>query len=319
MTRVGRPGLRLVAAVLLLAALAGCATGPGAGSGGVRGDATRHLTVGGMDRSYRVHQPAGRSGAAGLPVVLVLHGRLGTADGMARLTHFDTVADRAGFLAVYPQGYRRSWHDARGTTPAAAAGVDDVAFLSAVIDDLVARDHADPARVYATGISNGGMLTQQLGCRLAGRLAGIAPVAGPMSTTLLPACHPARPLPVLEIHGTADPLVPYAGGPLGADADRGDVLSVPETVDTWRALDGCAAPPTVAPLPRPAGDGTTTTVSAGEHCRAGGAVVLYTVTGGGHTWPGGEQYLPAAVVGPTSRQFDASQVIWDFFAAHPVR
>ena len=246
-----RPGRRLAAALLLAAAplLAGTALTacgslarvghrpPAPGAEPARHapasetGPVRHLAFGGRDRTYVVHRPTERPSAAGLPVLLILHGRFGTAENTARLTHFDQVADRAGFLAVYPEGVERSWSDARGTTEASTAGVDDVAFISALIDELVARDGVDPARVYVTGFSNGGILTQQLGCQLAGKLAGIAPVAGPTPPSLPPACHPSRPLPVLEIHGTADPVVPYQGGTVRAGREDGQVTSAPASAD----------------------------------------------------------------------------------------
>jgi polyhydroxybutyrate depolymerase len=327
--------LRVAAVAVLVAALTAGAVGAcapkrtppagsdtaGASTGAVSGDQQRHLRLGSLDRTYDVHIPAGRgnpAGNSGVPAVLLLHGRLGTAEGMEKLAHFDQVADRNSFVAVYPQGYQRSWADARGATPASMAGVDDVAFISAVIDAIVRDDHVDPDRVYVAGLSNGAMMSQTLGCELAGKIAGIAPVAGPAPASLAGTCHPARPMPVLEIHGTADPYVPYAGGPLGG-GERGTVQSVEATVARWRDLDHCAAKPTTATLPDRVEDGTHVRLQTATRCAPHASVALYTVVNGGHTWPGGEQYLPVAIVGPTSRQFDAGQLIWDFFAGTPRR
>jgi polyhydroxybutyrate depolymerase len=187
-------------------------------------DTVHQLSVGGLHRSYLVHQPSGTASMAGLPVVIAFAGGFGTDSGMASLTHLDQVADQHRFVVVYPEGYRRSWNDGRGSTPASQAGVNDVAFVSAIIASLVASDHVDARRVYATGISNGGMFTELLGCDLAGKLAGIAPVAGPMPAQVAPGCHPARPVPVLVIHGTSDPIVPYAGGHVNGRGGGGTVL-----------------------------------------------------------------------------------------------
>jgi polyhydroxybutyrate depolymerase len=295
--------------------------GPAAGGtaqpqGPGMGDQAGWIRSGGMVRRYLIHLPAGATSAAGLPVVLAFHGRLGTAEGMSRLTHLDRIADEHRFVVVYPQGYRRSWNDGRPGTPAHAAGVNDAAFVAGLIHYLVSADQVDASRVYATGMSNGAIFTERLGCDLTGLLAGIAPVAGPMPVPVAGSCHPSRPIPVLEIHGTADPLVPYNGGQVNSTAG-GVVRSVAWTVAFWRAADRCQAGPVTVTWPDTAHDGTGVRVSRGGTCAPGTQVVLYTVTGGGHTWPGGEQYLPSLIIGPTSRQFDASETIWRFFAKLP--
>jgi polyhydroxybutyrate depolymerase len=284
--------------------------------GNAGGDQVRWISSGGMRRRYLIHLPAGVTSAAGLPVLLAFHGRLGTAEGMSRLTHLDQVADEHRFVVVYPQGYRRSWNDGRPSTPAHAAGVDDVAFVTGLIRHLIRSDHVDAGRVYATGMSNGAIFTERLGCDLAGLLAGIAPVAGPMPVPVDRSCHPSRPVAVLEIHGTADPVVPYGGGQVHS-VTGGTVRSVAWTSAYWRAAGRCQQRPATVTLPDTAHDGTGVRVSRGTGCVPGAPVVLYTVIGGGHTWPGGWQYLPSAIIGPTSRQFDASETIWRFFATLP--
>ncbi len=239
---------------------------------------------------------------------------------MAETSHFNRVADANGFLAVYPEGIDRSWNDGRGAdTHAGAAGVDDVGFVAALIDHLIAAYDVDPARVYATGMSNGGMFTQQLGCRLSAKLAAIAPVAGSLPAVHESDCTLAEPLPVLQIHGTADRIVPYEGGVVRVTSGRGGagtqpVLSVADTQQLWRAENQCPPPVTSRPEAR-ADDGTSVTIET-SRCPSNADVVLYTVTNGGHTWPGGDPRLPEALVGPVSWQFDASETIWQFFAAH---
>lgn len=272
---------------------------------------------GGIDREYLIHRPT--TAAAGLrPAVLVFHGGGGTAANMSRATTFDRLADRDGFVAVYPEGYERSWNDGRGTdTKAGAAGIDDVAFVAALIDRLVADEHVDPARVYATGLSNGAMFTELLGCRLADRLAAIAPVSGPLPAADESTCAPAHSLPVLEIHGTADPIVPYDGGTVRVTSGNlggsghSPVLSVPATQQLWRTKNACG-PATSTALPATTDDGTSVTVESAD-CADGAKVQLYTVAGGGHSWPDGPQYLPRALVGPVTHQFDGAELIWNFF------
>ncbi|MCX4091021.1 alpha/beta hydrolase family esterase [Nocardia sp. alder85J] len=314
--------MRRRAAAAMVAVSVGVAVGSVAGCAGrvhAAEGTTVTLDVGGHQREYLVHAPA-RPAAGPLPVVLAFHGGGGTAQEMERDSGFDQLSDAAGFIAVYPAGYERSWSDTRGAdTKAGAAGIDDVGFVSTIIDRLIADDHADPARIYATGMSNGAIFTEDLGCRLAGRIAAIAPVAGTLSQPGATACQPAQPVSVLEIHGTGDPIVPYNGGPVrvtsGGNGRAGavPVLPVDANQQQWRTLDGCTTAPAVSDLPDTAHDGTTVTVSVTTGCRNGSQVQLYSVTDGGHTWPGGRQYLPQAIIGKVSHQFDAAAVIWQFF------
>lgn len=304
---------RTLAATAALACLGALAPAPAAAATGR--DVRLRIRVDGMTRTALVHVPPQRPGILGRPVVLAFHGRLGDGAAMQRLTHLDTVADNNGFLAVYPDGYQRSWNDGRADTPANAHGIDDVAFVRALLKRL-GRDYAvDRERVFATGMSNGAFFTQRLGCELAGTVAAIAPVASVLPRKLAARCEPARPIPVLMIAGTADPLVPYTGGTVKGRAGGSTVLSAKASAKRWRALDRCG-PPTTGALPDAARDGTTVSVLAAARCRGGSAVQLYTVNGGGHTWPGGRQYLPAATIGRTCRDFDASATIWAFFAEH---
>jgi len=275
------------------------------------GDARHTISVDGRTREYWVHLPSGGQ-RTGLPLVLLLHGGTGTAEGMERIAHYNRVADAHGVLAVYPQGWRRSWNDGRPNTPAAKNHVDDVKFISVLIDRLAVDYGIDRSRVFASGLSNGGFMSQRLGCELADRIKAVAPVAGTMGTEYAPACHPSRPVSILEVHGTDDPLIPFNGGQdKGRDGGTTDV-SVMATYDFWVTTDGCPTP-VLSQLPDTANDGTTTTVHTARPCTNGSAALLYVVNGGGHTWPGGEQYLPAALVGKTSRDWDASETITQFF------
>ncbi|MEC3917853.1 extracellular catalytic domain type 1 short-chain-length polyhydroxyalkanoate depolymerase [Nocardia sp. CDC160] len=280
-------------------------------------DTTVTLEFGGLQRQYLIHYPANHPPGA-LPAVLVFHGGGGSAQNTASAFGFDKLSDADGFLAIYPEGYEKSWNDGRGDdTNASAANIDDVGFVAAVIDRLIANDSVDPARVYATGMSNGGMFTEDLGCRLSDKLAAIAPVAGPLPEADVSACAPTHSLPVLEIHGTSDPIVPYDGGVVRITsghhgAGSSPVLSVDATQQLWREKNACDAASTTQ-LPQRTDDGTSVTVQSSD-CANGTTVQLYSIANGGHTWPGGPQYLPQALVGKVSHQFDASEVIWRFLS-----
>jgi polyhydroxybutyrate depolymerase len=270
------------------------------------------LSSGGLTRTYHVHLPPAASAGKPLPLLLALHGRLGDGAGQAKLTGFNAVTDQYGFIVVYPDGYQRSWADGRGTTPADRSGVDDVAFLGAILDQVMASEKVDASRVYAAGMSNGGFMTERLGCDLARRFAAIGIVAANFDQKLAARCAPSHPLPVLLIHGSDDPLVPEAGGPLEGEP----VLSTADTVARWAALASCHATPAATQLPTPVDDGTSVTRSTYSGCAGGARVVYYDVSGGGHTWPGGFQYLPASIIGKTSHNLDASATIWQFFQGY---
>ncbi len=313
---MGKRGLTVATLALgIIALLAGCARGmrePVATATANGSGYDGSVVSGGLTRTYHVHLPPAASAGKPLPLLLALHGRLGDGAGQARLSGFNAVADQYGFIVVYPDGYQRSWADGRGTTPADKAGVDDVAFLGAVLDAVMGREKVDATRVYVAGMSNGGFMTERLGCDLARRFAAIAIVAANFDQRLAARCAPPHPLPVLLIHGADDPLVPETGGAL----DGEPVLSTDATVARWAALDGCGATPTVTQLPTLVNDGTSVQRSTYSDCQGGASVVYYNVSGGGHAWPGGLQYLPESIIGKTSRNMNASVTIWRFFASY---
>jgi polyhydroxybutyrate depolymerase len=280
-------------------------------------DARESITVDGLERTYRLHVPSTYDSSKPVPLVLALHGRLGTGEGQERLSHFDKISDEHGFLVVYPDGLDRSWADGRGKTPSDEKGVSDVKFLSELIQRLESQYKVDAARVYATGMSNGGFMSGRLACDLSDKIAAVGIVAASLSTNTAASCKPLKPVSVLIIQGTEDPLVPFQGGALGKNGDRGEVLSHDAAVKKFVALNRCSASPQTQHLPDTANDGTSTNLAIYEGCSAGTQVRSYTVEGAGHTWPGGMQYLPSALIGKTSHNFDASEAIWEFFAAHP--
>ncbi|HEV2440831.1 MAG TPA: PHB depolymerase family esterase [bacterium] len=288
---------------------------PAAGAG----DPTETLGAGGVARTYVLHVPPGGDPPAARALVLAFHGGGGRGRGMVALTGLDALADRDGFIAVYPDGINRQWNDGRRTVRWA---VDDVGFVAALIAALSHRFHIDRGRVYATGISNGGLFAERLACDLAPDIAAIAPVAGNMPADIAPACAPARPVSLIQISGTQDPLVPYGGGQIARPFGLGEggvVWSVADTVAFWARRDGCdGAPVRTTPAPIAPPDGTRVVRTAYERCARGTSVALYTIEGGGHTWPGGPQYLPVGLIGPASRQLNASEVIVEFFRLHPM-
>ena len=185
-----------------------------------------------------------------------------------------------------------------------------------LIDRIVEQYDIDPGWVFVTGLSNGAFMAQRLACDTAGRIAAIAPVAGTLGTAVR--CAPTRPVSVLEIHGTADPLVPFTGGVMVGRGGSSTIVSFDEMITRWRTANGCSGTPTTVRLPDN-GDGTHVTRTTWTSCRDHTAVSSVVVTNGGHTWPGGLQYMPERVIGATTTQFDASEAIWGFFREHARR
>ncbi|MCX6006878.1 MAG: hypothetical protein NTZ34_06415, partial [Chloroflexi bacterium] len=175
--------------------------------------------------------------------------------------------------------------------------------------------------VYATGISNGALMSNRLGCELSDKIAAIAPVAGNIPQKTASIWSPSRVVSVLMINGTEDPVVPFNGGDVSLlSVKTGKVISVADTVKFWVTQDGCPSAPEMEQLPDlTPDDGTSTIVERYTGCRYGTGVVLYKVIGGGHTWPGGLQYMPEKLIGKTSRDFSATETIWQFFKLHPMK
>lgn len=279
-------------------------------------DRAESVELGGAERTYWLHLPASYDSTRPAPLVLVLHGEGSGGRQMAQWTDFSALADEEGFIVAYPEGIDRHWSDP--ATIATSPQADDVRFLTKLIDQLSILLAINPKRVYAAGFSSGGLVVQRLGCRLSGKLAGIACVAAPLPADMADKCTPTLPVSVLMIHGTADAAVPYEGGRMRGYVD-GKVLSVGQTIDRWLTADGCTDPsPNVTTQPA-AGDKLPVRCQSYSACGRGTAVVLYTIDGGGHTWPGGRHYGPIGrrQAGPVSNDLDATRTIWEFFKMHP--
>jgi polyhydroxybutyrate depolymerase len=277
------------------------------------------LTYDGLERSYCLYVPSSYDPLRPMPMVLVLHGGGGDNRYQERSMRsgFHPLAERDGALVVYPNGVEERWNDGRDidTWRAHRDDIDDVGFISALIDHLAGKYSLDLSRVYATGISNGGMMSFRLACELSDRIAAIAPVAANMPYPLSETCAPSRPVPLLMIKGSEDSLSPNEGGHVVfMGTDLGTSISLDDTVRFWTVRDSCPETPAISSLPDTSPrDGTRVSVEQYAPCGDGSTVVVYRVDGGGHTWPGGQEILPESLVGRTSRDIDANEVIWAFF------
>lgn len=277
---------RLAALVALILLAAGCAApGSAAPQGFTQGPTQHTMSFGGLERSYRLYIPSGLPISA--PLVVMLHGGFGSAQQAERAYGWDQLADGAKFAVAYPDGIGRAWNVNGGCCGRPGReNVDDVGFVTAVVNDVAANVNIDRTRVYAAGISNGGMLAYALVCNTA-TFAAI----GPDSATQLDKCAAPHPTSVMHIHGTADPRIRYDGGPGSGVATPDGGIAIPDLNAFWRNVDRCGPPASAT-------DGAITTSTA--DCPDGRGVVLTTVDGGGHEWP------PFA-----------TQALWQFFAAHP--
>lgn len=271
---------------------------------------TGSLEVSG-NRSFRIYVPAGYVADRPTPLVLMLHGGGGSGEQLqTQSANMDPVAEREGFITVYPEGTGAvaTWNGGICCGRAVQSGVDDVAFVRELLDHVEGELCVDRDRVFAMGMSNGAILSHRLACELSERIAAIAPVAGTIGVA---DCRPTRPVAVMQIHGTADGHVPWDGG-TGCGPAGADFVSVPDTMEGWRTLNECSAD---AQEYFAEGNGSCT---ASDGCSA--PLVLCAIDGGGHSWPGG--VLKTGVVdcpedGPQSETFSASEAAWRFFAENP--
>lgn len=289
------------------------------------GDHDRKLTIDGRDRSYRIHVPASYDGTKPFPVVLVFHGGGSNAEHWEDYCGMSEKADSAGFLAAYPNGTGTvieghggvfTWNGGPrrpGAGDPALDAVDDVAFVEAVLDDLATVARVDPKRVYAAGMSMGAIMAYRLASELSDRIAAIATIAGPMGTE---ECKPSRAVSVVHFHGTEDQAVPIGGGKGPIDPSGTDFLSVDHSIGAWVAANGCGEVPETVDLPDTEDDGTKSTRTTHGGGRDGSEVVLITTEGGGHTWPGREFGPELAVLGKSSKDVSANDLIWEFFQKH---
>lgn len=281
------------------------------------------IDIDGVKRSYAVQLPAKRL----VPLVVVLHGKTQRGADMMTRTAWPQVAKREGFAVVFPDGLNHAWADARTKAGPALrgppAGTDDVAFIAKLVEKLVANGTADPRRVYLTGISNGGAMAMTLVCARADLFAAGASVSMNLTDEAAVTCRPSRPLPMLLMNGTADPLVPYEGGRGSSYYAADGFWSTDETLAFWRKLNGCEtdnSDMTDLPDRAPADQSTVTRISS--RCPEGHDVVLYRINQGGHRMPGFSPdarfpKVAASLLGSQNGDIDAAETIWTFFGQFP--
>jgi polyhydroxybutyrate depolymerase len=277
---------------------------------------TRHeINIAGVKRSFYLYVP--ETAKLPAPAVFVFHGGGGKAEGVDySVGGMAKLADDKGFIVVIPSGIDKRWNDGRKIE--GEVQEDDVSFIRELIDNLVSKKQAEPARIYACGISNGGFFSQYLAQQLKGKIAAVASIAASVSEAM--AASKVSAEPTMFVLGTKDPLVPFNGGRIGGKllkGDRGAVLPFADSINFWCKANGATRLTVEQKLPD--------TVPS-DHCQvevmrygskgAPGEVLVYKIAGGGHTWPQGLQYLPKAIVGTVCRDFNGNEAIWNFFSTH---
>lgn len=274
-----------------------------------------HLTHDGADRAYHVYIPASYTGDSPVPLVVALHGRGSSGTRMENLTGLDSRADASGFIVVYPDGLNGAWDYVYGL-PGYQPGPNDAAFLLELVDTLTDGYDIDPHRIYVTGLSNGGFMTQRMACYAPARFAAFASVAASGYGAMLSDCKDYQPVNILYIHGTSDRLIPWRGfGMKDAAGNRRVVtMSVKSSLQFWAQRNGCAPQVVTTKVPQK-GDspGTAVELLTARECEDGAEVSLYAVLGGGHNWPGVRGKIPRRIAGRVNMDINASDVIVSFF------
>jgi polyhydroxybutyrate depolymerase len=283
---------------------------------------THALTVDGRERSYIVQAP--KQHESPLPVVFFFHGGGGRGENMAK-TGFREMVASEGFIAVYPTGWNNNWNDGRNAARIRSQqeDVDDVKFIRAVVDDIAARQRIDRSRIFATGVSNGGIFCHYLAANAADLFAAIAPVIGGLAEPVAPSFKPSHPISLMVIQGDSDPLVPIDGGPIARSDRGGRIISTEAMLKLYLSHNGIMDLPTEELLPdTDPDDGCRTLVRRYPPGVGGVKVEYWRIQGGGHTLPGSRRIASTekeAHVGKTSRDHDGLEVIWRFFKSCPAR
>lgn len=263
------------------------------------------FTVDGIARNYILHIPQGYNSANAYPLVLNLHGYTSNANEQMNYSKMNTTADAEGFFALYPNGINNAWSSYGVGT------VDDVNFLSTLIDRVSSQYNIDPNAVFSCGMSNGGVMSYLLACELNDKIAAVASVTGTLSNSTHSNCAPSRKVPVMHIHGTSDQIVNYNNG----GGITGVLLGVEATVAFWLNTNNCSNISDTTAVPDSnTSDNCTAQLIRYQNCAEGSEVYLYKIFNGGHTWPNGLAGM--LTYGNMNRDFDATTEIWNFFKRH---
>lgn len=274
-------------------------------------DQFKKINVVGEEREYIVHLPINYKADKNHALVLAFHGGGSTAKSSLLFFGLNAVSDTAGFIVVYPNGINKGWNDGRAIKNHSH---DDLGFIGLLIDQLKKDYSIDENKIFATGISNGGFFSFALALRLSNKIRAIAPVCATIPEVIFQNYAPTKAMSLLLINGTEDPLVPYNGGKVGGKLlNRGQCSSTVETVKKFILMNQCNPKPATFIFPDIDPNDGCTAKKFSYTCDNENKVQLIRIEGGGHTWPGGKQYLGKRLVGNVCRDFSAAEEIWKFF------
>ncbi len=282
----------------------------------------------GLDREYRIHVPSSAADPALVPLVVFLHGGGGTSRQSSSMG-LTKLSDLHGFIVVYPNAIDKHWNDGRVSPRFVEHDktINDVEFIASLVQQLKKQYSIDSSKVFAAGISNGGFMTQRLAIERSEIFSAVGIITASMGEPLKYKFSPTKPVSVLYMNGTEDPLVPYNGGEIKVDlfprlnralgrstTKRGKCIPTNEAVALWVKRNGITTSPTVRGLAdKEPYDGSTIELTMWERGQQETAVALYKVVGGGHNIPGGIQYLPQRIIGRTNRDIEGFEILWQFF------
>jgi polyhydroxybutyrate depolymerase len=283
------------------------------------GDFTFSFSHQSMTREYYLHVPAKALSMGAVPLVLVFHGGGGNGKLIQKYSGLNALSEKEGFAVAYPKGTGAggrllTWNAGRCCAYAERNKIDDVGMVRALLKDVKKRIPLDEKRVFASGASNGGFMTFQLGCQLSDKIAAIAPVIGNQTAA---SCSPSRPVPVIAFNGSADQMVPLKGGIGPKSISRFSHQPVRRTMKQFAERNRCKNGPTVEQLPDRHADNTKVSRESWTDCRKDADVVLYVIEGGGHTWPG-SPVGKWGRFGKSTREISAAKLMWEFFQKHPM-
>lgn len=259
----------------------------------------------GKRRAFLIHTPPSYDGSQPLSMIIALHGGTGSAKGLEDQSKLSNYADQEGFIAVYPDGWRRTWNAGGCCGPAMNKDVDDVGFISKVIDHMLANYNIDADRVYVTGMSNGGFMAYRLACEIPDKIAAIAPVAASMNVT---SCSPSSPVSIIHMHSYNDSNVPYTGG-VGDGISEHYQPPLDSVFAVWSTVNGCTVEDVLEY------DGTDYDLRTWSNPVTGSEIHFYNTHDGGHSWPMG--HLPYDGADAVSTAINANVYMWSFFQDHP--
>ncbi|WP_335069323.1 alpha/beta hydrolase family esterase [Nostoc sp.] len=268
------------------------------------------LTNQGKLRTYYMYTPKSYNHKHAMSLVLVFHGDNGSGNSIAKTSRFNNLAKAFGFIVVYPNGLDHQW----SFTGHVRQKVDDISFVTALIGHIEQIRNINRRKIYATGFSQGGILTQALACKLSNKIAAFASVAGSLTTRFAHSCHPTVSISMMMINGTNDFSVHYHGD---AITQKEALVSIPETANFWRRHDQCTSSSQFQHL-TPTKSRNHLQVKAFRYsgCRNGSEVLQFAVVNGGHFWPGGASTDPKLSQVNIQLGFNASKAIWSFFQHH---